>query len=575
MTNATATPTPRVGRSSEHGYVLMTCALVLVPLLIVAGMAIDFGGNYWQGVKMQRATDAAALAGVVWLPDLTKATQVANDAMTKNGWANGGGNTVTITQVGARRLKVSLTAPATGYLAAKLLKTNYNMTRSATAEYLQAIPMGSPIASLANDPESAAAPPQIWLNQSGSGSTKNNGDEFTSGVCGTSGSGFSSGCTGSVNNEISDDGYIYVTRVSALGSGPLKMQAFDPAFIYTDDNCGTNSYSGGEETTLIAQYSGGPVADAKAAQRYDYSNKAYCPGDQRINSLSNVTTIFIVRAPDTTPTDMTDNPAICAISFSPYTSGYFSKLDQTQPGWNSNQGLENLPFWKIFRRWVDICTISSPVVGDYVTQITTTADQSSPQFSTTASLSPSLGAGSLEQRDPGIVTGGHNRFALRSGFGASVNGTGVSVFAGGRLPIFVNQNTSSATFYLAKIQPQYAGATLSLQFFDIADTAGSATMTVQPPTDSNYSTFPSCAFVKDASPPTAISSSGCSVSGLTSAQYDARIITLTLVVPTDYTCNTSVATGCWLKVKLDFTGAPADTTTWSASLLGDPVRLVE
>ena len=101
------------------------------------------------------------------------------------------------------------------------------------------------------------------------------------------------------------------------------------------------------------------IADAKAAQRYDYSNKAYCPGDQRINSLSNVTTTFIVRAPDTTPTDMTDNPAICAISFSPYTSGYFSKLDQTQPGWNSNQGLENLPFWKIFRRWVDICTISS------------------------------------------------------------------------------------------------------------------------------------------------------------------------------------------------------------------------
>lgn len=106
---------------------------------------------------------------------------------------------------------------------------------------------------------------------------------------------------------------------------------------------------------------------------------------------------------------MTDNPAICAISFSPYTSGYFSKLDQTRPGWNSNQGFENLPFWKIFRRWVDICTISSPVVGDYVTQITTTADQSSPQFSTTASLSPSLGAGGLEQRDPGIVTGGHNQ----------------------------------------------------------------------------------------------------------------------------------------------------------------------
>lgn len=565
----------RVRRRSEQGYVLMTCAMVLVPLLIVAGMAVDFGGNYWQGVKMQRATDAAALAGVIWLPDLTKATQVANDAMTKNGWPNGGGNTVTVTQVGARRLKVALTAPATGYLAAKLLKKNYNMSRSATAEYLQAIPMGSPIASLANDPESVATPPQIWLNQSGPGSTKNNGDEFSSGVCGTSGSGFSSNCSGSVNTEVSDDGYTYVTRVSAIGAGSLKMQAFDPALIYTDDNCGTNAYSAAEETTLITQYSGGSVADTRAAQRYDYSNKAYCPGDQRINGLNNVTTTYIVRAPDTTPTDMTDNPAICAISFSPYSSGYFSKLDQTQPGWNTNQGLENMPFWKIFRRWVDICTISSPVIGDYVTQITTTADQSSPQFSTTASLGPTLGAGSLEHRDTGIVTGGHNRFALRSGFGTSVNGTGVSVFAGGRLPIFVNQNTSSATFYLAKIQPQYAGATLSLQFFDIADTAGTATMTVQPPSDSNYSTFPSCDFVKDGSPPTAISSSGCAVSGLTSAQYDARIITLTLVVPPDYTCNALLSTGCWLKVKLDFTGAPADTTTWSASLLGDPVRLVE
>ena len=28
-------------------------------------------------------------------------------------------------------------------------------------------------------------------------------------------------------------------------------------------------------------------------------------------------------------------------------------------------------------------------------------------------------------------------------------------------------------------------------------------------------------------------------------------------------------------ITIDFTGAPADTTTWSASLLGDPVRLVE
>ena len=80
----------------EKGYVLMTTALVLVPLLIVSGMAIDFGGDYWQGVKMQRAADAAALAGVVWLPNLVKATTVANDSLTKNGWSAGASTTITI-----------------------------------------------------------------------------------------------------------------------------------------------------------------------------------------------------------------------------------------------------------------------------------------------------------------------------------------------------------------------------------------------------------------------------------------------------------------------------------------------
>jgi hypothetical protein len=375
--------------------------------------------------------------------------------------------------------------------------------------------------------------------------------------------------------ELSDDGYFYVTRVSTVGTGSLNFQVFDPAFVYTDDNCGTNSYTATQETTLISQYTAAPVSDSRAAQRYDYNNKAYCPGDQLINGKSDVTTTYIVRAPDTTPLDMSDNPAVCAISFSPYTSGYFNLLDQTQAGWNTNRGLENMPFWKHFKRWTNICSVSSPVVGDYITQITTTANQSAPHFSTTGTLSPSTGgAGTLEQRDTSIVTGGHNRFSLRSGFGSSINGVGVGQFAGGRLPLFVNQNTSSASFYLAQLQPQYAGATLSLTFFDIADTAGDASMQVVPPSDSNYSTFPSCSFTRDGTTPNSISSSNCGITGLTSANYDARVVTLTLNMPNDYTCNGASSMGCWLKVNLVFSGAPADTTTWSASLLGDPVRLV-
>jgi len=573
-------------RREDRGYVLELTAILLIPLLIMAGLAIDLGGDYARAIRMQRAADAGALAGVVWLPDFAKAKSVALTVVAQDGFTSGGSVTVSVTQAAARRLQVTVTAPEGGFFVSKILNTSYTITRSSTAEYLRPIAMGSPIASLANDPDSPAAPPQIWLNQSGAGSNKTNGDRHTSGLCTASGSGFMSGCTDPLtpsqtnsNLEFSDGGYYYITRVSSIGSGPLHMQVYDPAFIYTGDNCTVNGYSAAQEVTLKNQFTA--AGDTLANSRYTWSNKAYCPGDQRINSRSDLRTTYIVRAPDLTPLDLSDNPAICAISFDPYDgstfgSNLFNKLDQTVPANVAPEGSENLPFSAVFRKWVDVCTVNTPIIGDYVVQVTTTADQSAPQTSTTGTLTTATGgAGSLERRDAAITTGGHNRYAIRAGFGATVSGTGIGVFGGGRLPIYVNQNSTSASFYLAQLTPDYAGATLVLSFFDIADTAGSASMQVVPPADSNYATFPSCAFTRDGTTPNAIAQTNCQINGLTSGTYDGRTVTLKLQLPADYTCDTSVSSGCWVKVNLTFSGAPADTTTWSASLLGDPVRLVQ
>ena len=60
-------------RRDERGYVLILTALILIPLLLISAMAVDYGAWYTSGSRMQRAADAAALAGVVWLPDLTTA----------------------------------------------------------------------------------------------------------------------------------------------------------------------------------------------------------------------------------------------------------------------------------------------------------------------------------------------------------------------------------------------------------------------------------------------------------------------------------------------------------------------
>ena len=53
----------------EHGYVMVMFALLLVPLLLMAGLAVDVGHWYSRTSDMRRAADAAALAGVVWLPE--------------------------------------------------------------------------------------------------------------------------------------------------------------------------------------------------------------------------------------------------------------------------------------------------------------------------------------------------------------------------------------------------------------------------------------------------------------------------------------------------------------------------
>jgi hypothetical protein len=72
-------------------------------------------------------------------------------------------------------------------------------------------------------------------------------------------------------------------------------------------------------------------------------------------------------------------------------------------------------------------------------------------------------------------------------------------------------------------------------------------------------------------------STNCSVSGVQSSNgFDGRWITVLIPIPDTYTCNSASETGCWVTVRPDFTGgSPSDTTTWSASMIGSPVRLVE
>lgn len=56
-------------RRGEEGQAVVLVALAAVAMVAMIGLAIDGAGGYLEATKLQRAADAAALAGVVWIPN--------------------------------------------------------------------------------------------------------------------------------------------------------------------------------------------------------------------------------------------------------------------------------------------------------------------------------------------------------------------------------------------------------------------------------------------------------------------------------------------------------------------------
>ena len=59
--------------------------------------------------------------------------------------------------------------------------------------------------------------------------------------------------------------------------------------------------------------------------------------------------------------------------------------------------------------------------------------------------------------------------------------------------------------------------------------------------------------------------------------YNGKWQTVSVPIPTNYTCSSSVPTGCWVRLQYAYGSGnqPSDTTSWTAGIEGDPVRLVE
>src|SRR6266550_647730 len=135
-------------RREQSGQTLVIVALMLIPLLGFTGLVSDVAWYEVNLMRIQRAADAAALAGVVYLPgNVAGAQTAAQQEAAKNGYTNGaGGVTVTATPeaLNNRILCVTVSSPVRSWFARLLGITQFSGRRNARAEFVLPVPMGSP-----------------------------------------------------------------------------------------------------------------------------------------------------------------------------------------------------------------------------------------------------------------------------------------------------------------------------------------------------------------------------------------------------------------------------------------------
>ena len=619
-------------RSDDGGFVLPWFALMIVVLLGMAGFSIDVGNWYLTASRLQRAADAGALAGTVFLPsNPASATSTAVNAVNLNGYSTSAGDTINTDQTDLQptQLRVTVGTTVNNSFASFLGIETTTIRRSAVGEFQGPIPMGSPDNRMGNDPDTAYNP-GFWINIDGPNSNKQNGDRFATYNCNMSESRCSPGTGVGANNpatgaDFSRNGYAFAIEVAAgsASANPLNIQVFDAALAYTGDNCGTGAgvvYPTAADITAMNTRDTGAAGQVVPSGYYDTastryssaSTSTYCVGDTTTNANAGGTaalsttlgTTFIVREPDDTPFDDFDNDIAtdilghdCVMQTRTYdlrnaSGATASRITQylTQGDGafadseavvsrsddftisSTSGGSTGVTFAESFRRWLSVCQISNPSEGDYILQIKTDTLLGTPNKDNLAA-------------QDNTTLSGKNRMAIRAGFSTGTNqpsGSGFKLYGNGKLPIYANAPGSVSTFYVARVVPSGSNRTLSIPMFDMGDASSAGTLSLMYDADgdgtaSSYTPTGGCNFVRDFG--TTVNSATCTLTGVSSsAGYNGHIVQIDIPIPSTYTCDTDATKkGCWFLIRASFPGATSvqDTTTWQATIIGDPVHLIE
>jgi Flp pilus assembly protein TadG len=253
----------------ERGFVTVFVALTLTVLLIFAAFTVDFGSWYARSAQLKRAADAAALAGVVWMPEFTEAQDAAVAAAARNGFVNNVNNIkVQVEDVPGnnRQLKVTIADTKAKQFFSRLVTQSQSIGRSSTAEYVLPVPLGSPENAFGTGNLSLtgqATTQNFWAAINGYCAGRESGDPrsaFWESYTNSNGN----GCNNSSDQSdtYTPDGYLYAIDVPTSGQS-LNIQVYDGSFNTSgspmDKSLGGDSDHPQSVTTIYTIYNRNPT----------------------------------------------------------------------------------------------------------------------------------------------------------------------------------------------------------------------------------------------------------------------------------------------------------------------------
>jgi hypothetical protein len=522
--------------NDDRGQVIVVAALLMTLLLAFVGIGVDISWFQFNLIRMQRAADAAALAGVVYLPgNQAGAFTAAYAEATKNGFTNGIGGVTVVPRtdpINNRMLEVTIQGPVQTYFARLLGTSNFPGFRIARAEFVLPVPMGSPqdyygIATLCRNSDTPTACPSV-SSATGVGTLAQQGfwgAVITKGANRTNGDPYSTyyNPAPALNTNFDPNGYSYIVEFQPGTSGGA-VWIFDPMFCAT-----------GQRTTSPFQRLG--------------------VGDRWYNTLAtrNVSTEYKLWSMNGTPYATSDDILLAS------DGGLFTNMDYADRG----------PDYSGNRNYGGYDGSSSVDCA------------SSPYHNAWWQLVSGLGEGQYRLQ---VVTntGGTAQQALNN-FGIQLTtmfGTGARIYGQSRMAASINVASTTTVFYLCQVDAVHAGKTLEIKLFDPGDITNT-TLRVKQPTPSGY-TDATFSFTATGSAGGAPTSGGpqtllqTSNAATPTGFYNNQWITIQVALPADYRAPTppGETQPGWWKIEYTVGATGQDVTTWEVNIRGNPVHLV-